>query len=70
MSNGIHETNSKHIDNYENFRFQDASQAIFFKYQMMGIIKPSDGVTTTTASVHIIRDQQETTTRSRACTIL
>ncbi|CAF0762897.1 unnamed protein product [Rotaria sordida] len=73
MSNGIHEKNNKYINNYEDFRFRDAAQAIFFKYQMMDIIKPSDGTTITTninTSVHVIRDRQETTVRSRACIIL
>jgi len=71
MSNGINETNSKHINDYDDFRFQDAAQAIFLKYQIMGMIKPSDGITTTTAtSVHKVRDRQETTISSKACTIL
>jgi hypothetical protein len=75
MSDGIDETNSKLIDSYENFRFQDAALAIFSKYQTMGIIKSSDenvGVitTATTPSVYINRQQQQTTVSSRACTIL
>jgi hypothetical protein len=71
MSNGINETNSKHIDDYVDFRFQDAAQAIFLKYQSMDMIKPSNGITTTTAtSLHKVRDQQETIINSRACTIL
>jgi hypothetical protein len=70
MSNGINTTNSKHIDDYEDYRFRDAAQAIFFKYQTMNMIKSSDGMTTTTNSVHIARDRQETTNRSQACTIL
>jgi len=71
MSNVINETNSKHIDDYDDFRFQDAAQAMFLKYQRMNMIKPSNGITTTTAtSVHNIRDQQEKTVSSKACTIL
>ncbi|CAF0832660.1 unnamed protein product [Rotaria sp. Silwood1] len=77
MSDGIHKKNNKQIDNYEDFRFRDAAQAIFFKYQMMDMIKSSDetNVTTTittniTTSVHMTRNRQETTVRSRACIIL
>ncbi|CAF3289315.1 unnamed protein product [Rotaria sp. Silwood2] len=76
MSDGIHEKNSKHINNYEDIRFRDAAQAIFFKYQLMGTIRPSDGTTTTTTttnistSVNMARDRQETIVRSRACIIL
>lgn len=70
MSNGINKTNAKYIVNYEDFRFQDASHAIFSKYTMMGLIKPTAGVTTTMTSAQIGRDRQETTVRSQACTIL
>ncbi len=66
MSNGINQTNSTYIDNYEDVRFQDASQAIFFKYRKMGMIKP----TAPTASVNVTRDRHEKTVRSQACTIL
>jgi hypothetical protein len=72
MNNGINQTNSKHIDNYEDLRFRDAAQTIFFKYQMMGMIQPSDGTTTTTTanSVHMVHQRQETIVRSGACIIL
>lgn len=66
MSNGSNKTNTKYIVNNEDFRFQDAAQAVFQKYQMMGIIDPSDSVTVT----NIVRDRQETTVKSQACTIL
>ncbi len=70
MSDGINKRNSKYIDNYEDLRLRDAAQVIYFKYQMMDMIRPSDGNTTTTTSVPMVRDPQETTNRSRACTIL
>jgi hypothetical protein len=70
MSDGINQTNSKHIDNYDNFRFQDAAQAIFFKYQMMGTMKSSDGINTTTPTTPVAPNRQDTMIRSRACIIL
>ena len=74
MSDGINQTDSNNLDNYEDFRFRDAAQAIYFKYQMTDNIKPSDGTTataaTTTTSTHTNRNRQETIVKSRACTIL
>jgi hypothetical protein len=70
MSDGINPTNSKYIDNYDNLRFQDAAQTIFFKYQMMGTIKSSDGINTTTATAPVAPNRQHTTIRSQACIIL
>ena len=76
MSDGIDETNSKLIDSYDNFRFQDAALAIFSKYRTIGMIKSADenaGVitTATTSSAYIVRQQQQqAAVSSRACTIL
>jgi hypothetical protein len=73
MNNGINQTNSKHIDNYEDLRFRDAAQTVFFKYHMMGVIQPSGGTTTTAPaanSVHMVHQRQETIVRSGACIIL
>ena len=71
MSNGVEKTNSEPVDDYEDYRFQDAAQTIFCKYRAMGMVKSSDGiaVTTTTSTVHLARHRQETIVRSRACTI-
>ncbi|CAF0805456.1 unnamed protein product [Adineta steineri] len=70
MSDGINTTNNKHVDDYEDFRFQDAAQAIFSKYRMMNIIKSNGEINTTTSTAPIILGSQKTTTRSRACVIL
>ncbi len=70
MSDGINQTNSKYIDNYDDLRFQDAAQTIFFKYQMMGTIKSSDGINTTTPNAPVAPNRQHTTIRSQACIIL
>jgi hypothetical protein len=70
MSDGINETNSKNIDDYEDFRFRDAAQAIFFKYQMTDNLKHSDEIIVATTSVHMAHDRQQTTVKSQACIIL
>jgi hypothetical protein len=69
MSDGINQTNSKPIDNYDDFRFRDAAQAIFLKYQMKDNTKHSDEINATT-SVHTTSNKQEKTVQSSACIIL
>jgi hypothetical protein len=68
MSDGIDHTNSKNIDSHYEFRFRDAAQAIYYKYQTVDTIEPSG--TNVAASVYMAPGRQITTTRSRACTIL
>lgn len=72
MSNGIPIESSKHIDNDEYERFKDAAQAIFFKYQLNGTIRTSDGTSyaTENASKPIAPGRKVTVVQSRACTIL
>ena len=67
MSDGIDHTNSKTIDNHYEFRFRDAAQAIYYKYQTVDIIEPL-GINAA-APAHMARVRQNTTIRSRACTI-
>ena len=61
--------NVKYCEDYDNFRFQDAAQVIYFKYQTMNNGQLVND-TTTTNSVNMVRHRQETIVRSRACVIL
>ncbi|CAF2012389.1 unnamed protein product [Rotaria magnacalcarata] len=61
MSDGTLQKNSKHTDNYEEFRFQDAAQAIFFKYQLATTVKTSNTTTITTTPVNMAIGRQVTT---------
>jgi len=69
MSNGIHQTNENLVDNYEDFRFRDAAEAIYMKYHRTGMIKSSEQTTEILKNVYR-GNQHETIVHSKACTIL
>lgn len=66
------QTNKKSIGNYDHSRFNDAAHSIYYKYQMMGLVKASDENINaiTSSSTQIDNHRRETVVNSRACTIL